>query len=182
MKNSPSQVVVLAEDLLQFNFARRYLMRLGLPSGVIRSAGFPAGRQAGEQWVRDKYAAEVIRLRQRQARGALVVVIDADRHRTGRERQLAEILDQAAQPARGPEEPVAHFVPRRNIETWILCLTGETVDEDTDYKSGNRPFASLVRLAAEEFYRWTRANAGPSAHSVPSLLAAIPEAMRLELR
>ena len=28
---------------------------------------------------------------------------------------------------------VAVLIPKRNVETWILCLTRESVDEVTDY-------------------------------------------------
>ena len=29
-------------------------------------------------------------------------------------------------------EQIARLVPKRNVETWILCLNGQAADEDTD--------------------------------------------------
>lgn len=40
--------------------------------------------------------------------------------------------DQGIEPRRS-DEPVAVLVPRRNIETWIAYLAGQTVDEEKTY-------------------------------------------------
>jgi hypothetical protein len=34
---------------------------------------------------------------------------------------------------RGNEEKIAHFIPARNIETWLAYLSGQDVDETTVY-------------------------------------------------
>lgn len=65
---------------------------------------------------------------------ALVVLIDADQ-KTINERlaQLDGALVDAEQEKRQPNEQIAVFVPKRNIETWIHHLQGENVDEKTAY-------------------------------------------------
>jgi len=64
----------------------------------------------------------------------LVVLIDAD---TGtleaRLNELASVLDKDKQENRGSNEAIAIFVSKRNIETWIHYLQGETVNEEAVY-------------------------------------------------
>lgn len=61
-------------------------------------------------------------------------MIDADTD-TLQERlnQLAQALSEDSQQNRQPDEAIAIFIPKRNIETWIHYLRGETVDEETRY-------------------------------------------------
>jgi hypothetical protein len=109
---NPSPVVVLAEDRRQQEFIRR--------------------GGSGEQWVRKQYATQVkaVRTRAAKASSALVIAIDADTGTVAaRHRQLASLLEQASLSARSGVEPVVHLIPKRNVETWILCLTGTAVDE-----------------------------------------------------
>src|SRR5262245_18375594 len=83
----------------------------------IRLVPLPAGKGYGEQWVRQGYLAEVIGLRRRAANTALIVAIDAD---TIEVEQRRRQLDAAASSLAG--EKIVHLIPKRNIETWILCL------------------------------------------------------------
>jgi hypothetical protein len=171
--SKPSLVIVLAEDERHQRFVRRYLENLNYPSHRIRNEPLPAGRGAGEQWIRERYAKAVQAYRERAARAqtALVVAIDADTHEVQhRLQQLQTVLD---------GERIVRLVPRRNIETWILCLTGTAVDEETDYH--HYPgIDEQIRPAATEFFQWSRPNAVPPERCVPSLLSAIPEVRRLE--
>jgi hypothetical protein len=108
-----------------------------------------------------------------------MVVIDAD---TGdldrRRRQFQGALDEAGMAACTDGEAIAQLVPKRNIETWILCLSGRHVDEDADY-SEEAGIDELIAASAATFFAWSRVNITPPAHCVPSLLAAIPEVRRL---
>ncbi|MEG5061787.1 hypothetical protein QUB60_27170 [Microcoleus sp. A2-C5] len=64
----------------------------------------------------------------------LVVLIDADMGTLqDRLSQLASILDQDAQDKRRSDEAIAIFVRKRNIETWIHYLQGESVNEEAGY-------------------------------------------------
>jgi hypothetical protein len=81
--------------------------------------------------------------------------------------------------ARTDVEVIVHLIPKRNVETWILCLNDRSVDEITDY-SGEGGIDGLIPRAAVTFFEWSRPNATPPTHCVDSLLAAIPEVRRLD--
>jgi hypothetical protein len=133
------QIVILCEDRQQEVFARSFLKKRGF-TGLIRPKICPPGSQAGEQYVRTQYLAEVKAYRQKrnQVSIGLVVLIDAD---TGtleaRLNWLASVLDEDAQEKRRSNEAIAIFVPKRNIETWIHYLQGETVNEEAVYAKFN---------------------------------------------
>jgi len=175
-------VVVLAEDQRHQRFVRRYLYRKGVSNHAIRMEPLPSGRGCGEQWVRERYSSQVQACRRRSARAktALVVVIDAD---TGdvdwRLRQLRDAISQEGLAQRKEGEGIVHLIPRRNIETWILCLSGRAVDEDTDYRCESG-VDELIDDAAVAFFESSRINATMPTYFVPSLLSAIPEVRRLD--
>ena len=178
----PSQVTVLAEDQRHQQFARRYLERLNYSRREIVMDALPAGKGAGEKWVRQRYARLVAAYRARVARAgtALVVMIDADTSEVShRLRQLQDALAQANVKPRSENEKIAHLVPKRSIETWILLLTGTDVNEDTSYR--NAPDVDdRVKAAALKLFEWSRRNAVLPEHCLPSLRVAIPEIKRLE--
>ena len=180
--SKPSQIVVLVEDQRQQRFVRKYLARKGIQGNAIRQIALPAGKGSGEQYVREKYADEVEEFRKRNTKAItwLVVAIDADIIDVAvRARHLArELTDRELSP-REQHEAIVHLIPKRNIETWILCLTGETVDEETDYRHDGRIEASLPE-ASIVLFDWSRPNATPEAHCIPSLHEAIPELTRIE--
>jgi len=62
---------------------------------------------------------------------------------------------QAKQAVDVTREQIARLVPKRNIETWILCLNGQAVDEDTDYKRRRDDWTELIPEAAETLSKWT---------------------------
>ena len=178
----PSQVVVLAEDQRHQRLVRRYLSRLGHERHEIRFEPLPSARGCGEQWVRERYAQAVRAYRERsqRAKTALIVAIDADTGEVSRRvSQLREALDQRGLAARTDVEVIVHLIPKRNVETWILCLNDRSVDEITDY-SGEGGIDGLIPRAAVTFFEWSRPNAAPPTHCVDSLLAAIPEVRRLD--
>ena len=129
------QIVILCEDKQQEVFARSFLKKRGF-KGLIRPKICPPGSQAGEQYVRTRYPVEVKAYRKNKGRVSigLVVLIDAD---TGtleaRLNWLASVLNKDKQEKREPKEAIAIFVPKRNIETWIHYLQGESVNEEDAY-------------------------------------------------
>ena len=132
--SKPSEVVILAEDQRQQRFVWRYLERAGYRWRQIRRLPLPGGRGSGEQYVREQYATQVSAYRDRasHARTALIIVIDADtqeiQHRT---RQLAEALSRARTEGRREGEAIVHLIPKRNVETWVLCLSGKRMRKPT---------------------------------------------------
>ncbi len=178
----PSLVTVLAEDQRHQQFVRHYLERLNYSRHEVVLDALPAGKGAGEQWVRQRYARFVSAYRARDAHAgtALVVVIDADtsevKHRL---RQLQDVLAQANLKPRSDKERISHLVPKRSIETWVLFLTGSDVDESTNYRNDPK-VGDQVKAAALKLFEWGRKNTALPVHCLHSLQVAIPEIKRLE--
>ncbi|MDP8935124.1 MAG: hypothetical protein M3N42_13540 [Cyanobacteriota bacterium] len=173
------QIVILCEDKQQEVFARYFLKKRGF-TGLFRTKICPPGSQAGEQYVRTQYPVEVKAYRQNKNRVAigLVVLIDAD---TGtlaaRLNWLASVLDEHEQENRGSNEAIAIFVPKRNIETWIHYLQGETVNEEAVYakfKNNEAVCKKPVEDLADRCYSQSLSEDAPL-----SLQAACGELQRL---
>jgi hypothetical protein len=180
--SKPSQVIVLVEDDHQEMLVYRYLKKRGLRTRIESS---PSGKGSAESWVRKSFAKEVsaYRIRQAKASTALIVVIDADTHTVlDRLNQLDQALrDAGKQPIDAGTEQIARLVPKRNVETWILCLTGQEVDEETDYKNATDGWNKLIPQAAEALFQWTRPKAGLPSHCIDSLQSGVRELNRLTL-
>jgi hypothetical protein len=139
-----AEIVIIAEDLRQGNLAKNYLKRDGHSYRNMRLDISPPSRGSGEQFVRERYPEEVqyYRSHSTHRKAALVVMIDADKNTVAyREGQLER-------PARKKSEKIALLIPKRHIETWIPCLTGDGVDEATDYKS-TKDIDGKIKQAAE---------------------------------
>ncbi len=177
----PSWVIVLVEDERQQRFVRNYLYRRGLTRHDISFEPLPDGKGSGEQWVRRRYpnAVRAYRSRSAHAQTALVVAIDADTKEVdARQRQLEKVLAENSIPNRTPNEAIVHWIPKRNIETWILCLGGiPGVSEQQDYRN-DRAVKGLIVIAAEAFFDMNSSSADLP-DCLPSLRVAITEAQRL---
>lgn len=174
------QIVILCEDRQQEVFARHFLEKRGVTGRQIHVNICPKGSQSGEQYVRTHYPAEVKAYRQNRNRVAigLVVLIDADTG-TLKERlnQLASALDKDQQNNRQSNEAIAIFVPKRNIETWIHYLQGESVNEEDAYAKFEQNEAVCktdVEDLADRCYSQILPEDAP-----PSLQAACGELQRL---
>jgi hypothetical protein len=174
------QVVLICEDGEHERFARFALLELGFHRRELRFFLSPSGRGAAEQWVRQRYAEEV-RAHRRKAgyrQVGLVVVIDADEETVaGRERRLANELRHSKQQERKERERIAHWIPRRHIETWVAFLRDQSVDERMDCKGlvDARAYRPATRTFVE-IYR------EPKRHPVallPSLAHGLNETNRL---
>ncbi len=173
-----TKVVVLAEDRRHCSFVKRFLEQRGIDSGRIRLKPSPAGRGAGEQFVRRKFPTEVDYLRRRPHLClGLVAVIDCDvRTIQERQRQLDDALTSENQASRTNEEAIAVLMPRRNIETWIHHLRGNDVTETDDYAPNVQN--QDIRPAADEFVsRCPHSLDAPE--TPPALYVACTELQRL---
>ena len=175
-----SQVILLCEDQSQQSFARQFLRRRGVESRRIRFIPLPAGSGAGEKYVRDNYAKEVVAHRKQASYLStivLLVFLDADTGTVGnRDAQLANELSNAGFPSRGPVERIVHLLPKRNVETWVHSLLGGVANETTDYKANPDGPKTLdqCRDSGAEFHVYCGVNA-PMATSPASLQAARTE-------
>lgn len=174
------ELVLLCEDKNHESFIIRYLCRLGFNRRQIRPVPRPAGRGAGEQWVRKRYplAAEIQRSKANRSRASLIVIIDADTMSTEeRKQQLDDALDAAGQARRRGPERIAVVVPRRNIESWVHFAETREIDETTDFKQRYRG-TKACRNAADVAIDACRTNADQS-QIPPSLAVACQELRRV---
>jgi len=181
--SKPSRVIILLEDTHQEQLVRRYLKKRGLREHEMRFEPSPAGRGSAESWVRERFATAVSAYRGRRAKAqtALIALIDADtgsvQHRL---RQLDQALKESGKKLVDPNsEHIARLVPKRNIETWILCLNEHAVDENTDYKRRRDDWSELIPQAAESLSQWRSVTKLPD-HCIDSLRNGISELKRLE--
>lgn len=179
----PSQIILLVEDNLHQQFIFKYIRTLGYERHAIRVVKAPSGAGSAEQWIRDRFASEIEACRRRHAETKLVVLIDADAY-TVQQRlgQLNKKLrDVGAAMVPSDTKQVAFLVPRRNIETWLLCLNRVPVDEETDYKRTRNDWAELVGTAVITLCEWSGPNAAVPLLCVESLRIGIHELQRLKL-
>lgn len=135
------QIEVVCEDSQHEAFVRRVLAGLGYDRNRFRVTKSPHGRGAADAWVLAQVPRLLREYRARHREYFIVVMMDADRA-TAKERlrQLDELcLAQGVAPRRAGER-VAVLLPKRNIETWLAYLDGDTVDEHSAYPK--LPFAS----------------------------------------
>jgi hypothetical protein len=169
-------LVLLCEDTRHASCVRRFLVKVGYADRKIRAVPLTQGRGSAEQAVRESFAHELAACRRRRSMGhqaALVVVTDGDNQGVaGRLQQLGAVAP------RVPADPVAILVPTWSIETWILHLRGESVDESQSYKQrcGRYDVGAVVDAA---YQRWLRTRQSEPTECVPSLAAAAEELARL---
>jgi len=174
-----AQVVLLCEDQQQKVFFYRLLKRLGYSQWDIHIRQIPEGKQSAEQYVREHYPEEVKGHRLNTVSCCLVVGIDADRY-TCKQRytQLENALTHESMPNRQSVEPIAIFIPKRNIETWIkFLLDGGTVNEDTVYPhlAGHE---SDCHPAVDRFLEFAK-QVPPPINCPPSMLQGFEELQRI---
>jgi len=108
-------------------------------------------------------------------------MIDADT-RTVEDRlnQLDLALTDGGEQTVADTERIARLIPKRNVETWILCLNEQAVDEGTDYTETGSNWNKLIPQAAERLSRWTRSTTEPPNYCVSSLRTGRRELRRLK--
>ena len=179
--SKPSQFIVVLEDEHQQMLIYRYLIKRGLQTHAIRIERSPSGEGSAENWVRKRFVKEVTVYRARHAKTALIVVIDADtRSVQDRLTQLDQALKDGGKQPLNAGDQVARLVPKRNIETWIICLTEQAADEETDYKKKRDDWNELISQSAETLFQWTHAKAEPPNHCIDSLRSGVRELNRLK--
>ena len=181
----PSHVYVLAEDGRQRQFVYRLLLRAGVLGHQITFGVSPSGRGSAEQWVRENFARQVRSCRARNSRAntAMIAMVDADTQGVNeRIRSLDGALTNNGQNQIDTNsDQIARLIPKRNVETWILCLTSEAVSEERDYKQTKSPeeWSSLIPPASETLFSWTRANVQLPASTIDSLRLGVQELNRV---
>jgi hypothetical protein len=123
---------ILCEDAQSQCFIRHFLHERHIKRHDIRELPVPGNRGCGEQWVRERYPAELENLRKHPVN--LIVCTDAD---TGSVVARVKRLDgecvKCGVAPRTSSDTAAYIIPKRNIETWIAFLNGQPVNENTNY-------------------------------------------------
>jgi hypothetical protein len=178
--SQPSQTILLVEDSRHERFIVAYLRKIGFKQHAMRIRKSPSG--SAEQWVRTQFAIEVQACLRRPAKTMLVVILDADTHTIQhRFRQMDQALQQVdASLINKGAEAVVRLVPKRNIETWILCVNGRAVDQETDYKQDRNDWTGLIKSGITSLYDWTRPNALLPVTCVESLQIGIRGLRKLD--
>jgi hypothetical protein len=174
---------VLCEDAQSACFIRRFLKLRNIENHAIREEIAPAGEGSARHWVRQQYP-KFLNDYVRKGGLHMIVCVDAD---TATVMKTQTDLDNACKTmdvaSRTPTECVAFVIPRRNIETWLGYLSGQTVDEITDYsphgshRANKSTCESAVRTLAEYCYNQKK----PKVPFPASLDEACKEARRIDL-
>ncbi len=180
MSNRRVQVVVLCEGFEDWQFARRILVRLGWRPDQIAPNVSPSARGSAYTYVLNTYPAEVQANRDGKKKRALLVLIDADtRPEGGRETELTKRLKEAGHEPRHPKERIAHWIPRRQLETWVYFLTHGQADEKKNYKDEHLVKAHEYKPASEVLARTLQDRRALPVMAIPSLKNAVVEFERL---
>lgn len=175
-----AEYILVTEDLQARVFVRRALIAVGVERRKIRVRSLPSGG-AGDHHVRKEYPTEVLVFRRRLAAKALIVHIDADpKHSVlDRHRELERALHSSKQSLRTADEAIVELIPKRNIETWLDCLDGSTVDEETVYPK--RPGRERECESAAKKFATDAKNGTRPLPTTPSLDDGLKEMKRLRL-
>lgn len=186
MSNRVSKVVLLCEDEAHSRLFRAYLKQVGIPNiDRIMTAEVASQKVHGGNvgWVLDHFPRELYACRKRQteAETLLVVMIDADE---GTVEDRRKQLDNRArrekmEPLSTDDPTLALLIPKRNVETWIRSLLGESATEIEDYKQGKKSTPSQYNDAARTLYAWSRPNATPGITCTMSLGVSLSDWHRI---
>ena len=147
------------------------------------SAGdpYPVGKNA-KQWVTRQYPGKVQLHRRKAAEQvALLVGTDADEQTVQQRREcLDAALNENGLPPQEARERIVLWIPKWHIETWILALLGQNVNEDDNYKHAARD--ADVPAAAKGFAdRFRTFKQDGTIQLLPSLRTAFQETQRLDV-
>jgi len=171
-----TNVVVLCEDKQQETFAKTFLTSFGVfDRNRIRVEKSQTGKGSGKQFVKSNFLREVSAYRSKNYLNiCLIAIIDADNHSVDEiHRDLVEHLASPLQ----SNEKVTIFIPKRNIETWINYIYGNTVDEFTKYPHAAKE--SECKSAVKTFSEKCRNNIPISGNAPESLKKACTEFRKL---
>lgn len=136
---------ILCEDREHYGFIRGFLLASGMQDRKI-TGDYADGKGSGEQYVREKFPAELEKIRKKRENLFLVVAIDVDSTEwkeaevSDRKNHLARSLEGSGSQKLSEADSVMFVVPKRNIETWFAWLDADEesracISETEDYKT-----------------------------------------------
>jgi len=175
---------VVVEDARLATFVRESLECLGMGSRDFRIVpGYPKdGGGSGKQYVEQQYEKELRTLREKAHQNlGLILGTEADEQPVTGPNSRTQKLDAIFSDTRGghrePNDPIVYWIPKRQIETWGLHLTGSTVDEETDYHNKGRNID--WKRAAQQFHAGYLNFKQAIPATLPSLQNAFQETVRV---
>ena len=180
MSDRTSLTILVVEDQRHKMLIYRYLKKLGRNAGEIRVVQSPSGAGSAEAWVRKQFVQEIRVYRGRHAQTELIVLVDVD-SLSVKERlsQLDDASRAIGQTVVDAGERAARLVPKRNVETWALCLNEKAVDENADYKGEKHSWITLISSAAENLAQYTLPTSEVPKYYIDSLRSGIAELKKL---
>lgn len=183
MPSNGPRIRVWCEDRQHEQFARKFLTgHRGVDRRRIEFEIAPKGRGSASQWVIKRYSdvETKARLTHSQTRLGFLVIVDGDDEGVvPRKRKLCGEPDR-----RQDNDRIAIWVPTWSIETWVLWLCRQQVDnrdvdEARSFKSelDAGSFTAQVKAAVKEWSRLPTDETG----RLPSLTDAESELRRLPL-
>jgi len=132
------QLVILCEDIQHRAFAKGLFEARGFRN--IRFLPIPEGKGAATQYVFKHYPERVkayrILANRNQSSHALAIFIDADNETVEKRlKELDDTLQEKGLEKQQNNEKIATFIPKKNIETWLMSLMEQVVNEETNYKN-----------------------------------------------
>jgi hypothetical protein len=182
-KKQAVRIVAVVEDRTLERFVWHTLKAFGFRAGKvdIRSDYPKRGTGSGKQYVDNKYQREAATFRRKSRENiALIIATEADEQTVDyRVQVLDALLAGTNQAPRAVNEHIVYWIPKRHVETWGLHLTGNAVDEDTDYHNRSNDIdwgkaGSGFRKAYSDYGNGKRS-------ALPSLNRAYEETQRLNL-
>jgi hypothetical protein len=176
------RVTLLVEDEAIERLAREVLLGLGFHRRELFVEPYLGGQGSGKQRVTQQYPAKVkiYRSKANSQQICLLVGTDADEFTVvQRHAQLDAAIQLENLDPRSTAERIVLWIPRWNVETWLLSLSGQVVDEE-DKKTKERVRQPDYQAAAVEFNRQFRIHQrGEPLVTLPSLEFAYTETQRL---
>jgi hypothetical protein len=182
MNTGGVQVVILCEDQQQECFIRRFLIlrKCDPHRFYVKKPG--AGHGSAEQFVREEFPRELRAYRSRSSYCSTCLIVGTDADKLSVEERVKSLMKACTEggiPLREEGEQVCFAVPKRNIETWLAYLRGESVDEQTEYRKYDCPSDCQQDVEhLDEMCRQRKFRPDPP----PSLSHACEEFKRLHLQ
>lgn len=176
------RVTLLAEDEAIERLAREVLLGLGFHRREIYVVAYPVGKGSAKQWVTQQYPSQVkvYRSKAHSQQICLLVGTDADEKSVVQRRaQLDAALRFGNLDSRGASERIVFWIPRWNMETWLLSLSGQDVNENDDNCKSRVHHPDYVAASAEFLRQFDNYRRGEPLVTLPSLESAYTETQRL---
>lgn len=177
--NKKGQYFILCEDKQTQCFMWYFLVAHHINSRKIRCLPLPLSG-CGEQYVRENYPKELKKIRSKNFNNIILFVcLDADVYTVSdREQELDAECKRQNILCRSDTEPVAFFVPKRNIETWIQWLADKSAINEIDEYPHKRRKEAECKPQAEKLADMFIQNTDLS-FALPSVQSAKKEYDRL---